>query len=218
MKYKLSIFSLICAASGIVYFSDGIAKEYDSAIPSQSFTEGNIYICDEQNNCKDMLEVGFNSLASYSPPLEMPPPRQIHCLAQNIYWEARGEPKEAQIAVAFATIERVNKRGYPDTLCGVVFDKRYSKRHSRYIYQMSWVPEYHKGTLKKKLPIPEKYKILANQVLYGKYEKPPCGATNWFNPRTSASGSFNERKIDRYEYKCTYILKDSDHVFLEYRK
>lgn len=46
------------------------------------------------------------------------------CLAANIYHEARGEPIDGQMMVAQVTINRVMSPRYPDTVCGVVYDKK----------------------------------------------------------------------------------------------
>ena len=42
------------------------------------------------------------------------------CLAQNIYYEARGSSQADQIAVADVVLNRVNDARYPNTICGVV--------------------------------------------------------------------------------------------------
>lgn len=46
---------------------------------------------------------------------------EAHCLAQAIYFEARSEPVEGQLAVAQVVMNRVNDRRYPNSVCGVVF-------------------------------------------------------------------------------------------------
>ncbi len=46
----------------------------------------------------------------------------LHCLALNIYFEARNESDLAQRAVAWVTINRAYHTGYPNTLCEVVWD------------------------------------------------------------------------------------------------
>ena len=48
---------------------------------------------------------------------------EIDCLAQNIYFESASEPKEGKIAVASVTLNRMNSKIYPDTICGVVNQK-----------------------------------------------------------------------------------------------
>jgi spore germination cell wall hydrolase CwlJ-like protein len=44
---------------------------------------------------------------------------QWRCLAEAIYFEARGEPLAGQIAVAEAVLNRVDSPHYPDTICAV---------------------------------------------------------------------------------------------------
>lgn len=44
----------------------------------------------------------------------------LECLAANVYFEARGEPREGREAVAHVTLNRVGAPGFPDTVCGVV--------------------------------------------------------------------------------------------------
>lgn len=44
----------------------------------------------------------------------------LHCLALTVYFEARGEPENGQIAVAHVVMNRVNDRRWPGTVCGVV--------------------------------------------------------------------------------------------------
>jgi len=50
--------------------------------------------------------------------------REMRCLALNIYFEARSEPIDGQLAVAFVTINRMQSRRYPNSICGVVWQKR----------------------------------------------------------------------------------------------
>ena len=45
---------------------------------------------------------------------------EAYCLAQNVFYEARGEPISGQFAVASVTLNRANDSRYPDTICGVV--------------------------------------------------------------------------------------------------
>ncbi len=44
------------------------------------------------------------------------------CMAQAIYFEARGEPFEGQLAVAQVVLNRVRDRRYPNEICAVVFE------------------------------------------------------------------------------------------------
>ena len=60
---------------------------------------------------------------------------ELHCLAQNIYFEARSEPPAGQLAVAAVTLNRVAHPRFPNTICEVVRQGGY-KRLNR--CQFSW--------------------------------------------------------------------------------
>jgi spore germination cell wall hydrolase CwlJ-like protein len=55
-------------------------------------------------------------------------PKAEKCLAEAIYFEARGEPKRGQIAVAQVVMNRVFSGFYPNTVCGVVYQN--ANRHN----------------------------------------------------------------------------------------
>jgi len=61
--------------------------------------------------------------------------KEIQCMAKNIYFEARNEPTEGKIAVAFVTLNRVESQEFPNTICQVV-----EQRRGR-ICQFSWLCE-----------------------------------------------------------------------------
>jgi hypothetical protein len=46
--------------------------------------------------------------------------RDMHCLATAVYFEARGEPMEGQLAVAQTILNRVESGRYAGTVCGVI--------------------------------------------------------------------------------------------------
>lgn len=52
--------------------------------------------------------------------------RELRCMATAIYFEARSEPREGQIAVAQVIMNRVRSNYYPDTICGVVFQGQWN--------------------------------------------------------------------------------------------
>lgn len=47
--------------------------------------------------------------------------RTQHCLAQVMYWEARGEGQQGMVAVASVVLNRVEDDRFPETVCGVVY-------------------------------------------------------------------------------------------------
>lgn len=58
--------------------------------------------------------------------------RDVRCLAENVYYESRGEPLKGQLAVAKVTLNRLDE-GYAKSICGVV-----KQQHSN-VCQFSWV-------------------------------------------------------------------------------
>ena len=48
------------------------------------------------------------------------PDKQIHCLAEAIYFESRGEPFIGMVAVGQVIIQRVKSDLYPNNICDVV--------------------------------------------------------------------------------------------------
>jgi spore germination cell wall hydrolase CwlJ-like protein len=49
--------------------------------------------------------------------------RETKCLAQAVYYEARGESASGQAAVAQVVLNRVRHPAFPKTICGVVFQR-----------------------------------------------------------------------------------------------
>jgi len=46
---------------------------------------------------------------------------ELECLAKNIYFEARGEPLDGQVAVSQVVLNRVNSPNFPNDICGVIY-------------------------------------------------------------------------------------------------
>lgn len=72
---------------------------------------------------------------------------EVMCLAKNIYFEAGTESTAGKVAVGVVTMNRVEDKRWPDTVCGVVEQAQYSKwwwdNHQkkvpvRYKCQFSW--------------------------------------------------------------------------------
>lgn len=66
--------------------------------------------------------------------------RQIRCLAENIYFEARGESLRGQYAVAEVTMNRLNSPHFPNTVCDVVHDTRWDSARRQLVAHFSWTP------------------------------------------------------------------------------
>lgn len=59
---------------------------------------------------------------------------QARCLAQAVYFEARSEPLEGQLAVAQVVLNRVENPRYPSTICGVVFQNEQMRHRCQFSF------------------------------------------------------------------------------------
>ncbi len=62
----------------------------------------------------------------------------LQCLAENVYFEARGEPLAGQYAVAEVTLNRTHARNFPRTICAVVHETRWDPVRRRHVADFSW--------------------------------------------------------------------------------
>ncbi len=67
--------------------------------------------------------------------------RELYCLSEAIYYEARGESIEGQIAVAEVIMNRVDSRHYPNTVCGVVRQGEDRRNSCQFSYRCDGTPE-----------------------------------------------------------------------------
>ena len=74
------------------------------------------------------------------PPRILLDPKQKHCLALNIYFEAAIESTAGKLAVAQVTLNRVKSEQYPETICKVVYEgSHFASGHpKRDMCQFSW--------------------------------------------------------------------------------
>lgn len=59
---------------------------------------------------------------------------ELKCLATAIYFEARGEPEEGQLAVAQVVLNRVKNPAYPNTVCGVVYQNKTKRNRCQFSF------------------------------------------------------------------------------------
>ena len=67
--------------------------------------------------------------------------RQWRCMAEAIYFEARGEEIEGQYAVAEVILNRVDHNNYPDTVCEVVNQGTGRRYACQFTYTCDGIPE-----------------------------------------------------------------------------
>jgi len=63
------------------------------------------------------------------------------CLADAVYFEARGEPVRGQMAVAQVVINRVFSGFYPNNICGVVYQNVHRRLHCQFTFACDGRPE-----------------------------------------------------------------------------
>jgi len=87
------------------------------------------------------LDTEFSQGAQISEIIKLDPElkKQLECLAINIYKEAGYESERGQIAVAQVTMNRVEHRKFPNTVCGVVYEKTRNRNTGKMTTcQFSW--------------------------------------------------------------------------------
>jgi hypothetical protein len=67
--------------------------------------------------------------------------RELDCLAQAIYFEARGEPHDGQLAVAQVVLNRAGSKHWPDTVCGVVYQNQNWRNRCQFSFACDGQPE-----------------------------------------------------------------------------
>ena len=95
--------------------------------------------------------------------------RQLMCLAKNIYYEAGAESDKGKAAVAHVTLNRTNSSMFPESICGVVYQKHGGT------CQFSWVcqKKAHPKTLSENW---QESLQIAKQALKGRTVDPTYGA------------------------------------------
>jgi spore germination cell wall hydrolase CwlJ-like protein len=96
----------------------------------------------------------------------------LECLVRNVYHESRGESAIGQAAVAHVTLNRVRSPAYPDSVCGVVWQRD----------QFSWTNDG-KSDRMMDLDAIGKAVDIALAASRGKIEDPTGGALHYFAHR-----------------------------------
>jgi spore germination cell wall hydrolase CwlJ-like protein len=98
------------------------------------------------------------------------------CLAEAIYFEARGEPVKGQIAVAQVVLNRAFSGYYPTTVCGVV----YQNAHRHYACQFSFACDGRREIIREP-DAWERAKKIATESLDGKLWLPEVGKATHYH-------------------------------------
>ena len=131
---------------------------------------------------------------------------ELLCLQRTIFFEARNQPQAGQAAVAFTVMNRVDAKGYPNSICEVAYQS--TKVKGRRICQFSW---YCDGKLEPNLARQEERKAwkraetIADLVYMGKIDNPVENATMFHAVYVSP----------KWKNHFDKVAKIGDHIFYQ---
>jgi len=154
------------------------------------------------HNINDTQEKNYN--VSNTPTLSE---TELECLALNIYFEARDQNIDSQIAVSMVVLNRMKDPFWPDTICGVVKQGSYSDGTVKINRcQFAW---YCDGLSDK--PYEQEVWKLVNNVATSSYYLWVSG-----NDITDGSTNYHAKYITPLwanDYNMYYVTTVGDHLF-----
>ncbi len=130
--------------------------------------------------------------------------RQMRCLAEAIYFEARSEPEAGQAAVAEVVLNRVRSGLYPTTVCGVV----YQDRNRPFACQFSFACEGKSLRIEEPGPWAVASRI-ADEVVSGKTFLPQVAdAVNYHAAYVAPFWRGYLKRVDRIGAHIFYAMRD----------
>lgn len=117
---------------------------------------------------------------------------EMRCLAGAIYFEARGESLAGQLAVGRVVVERANSGRFPDSYCGVVYQRS----------QFSFVRGRSMPTIRESSPAWHRAVALARIADEGTWDSPAEGAL--FFHATHVSPKWRLKRLARIDNHVFY--------------
>jgi len=130
--------------------------------------------------------------------------RQMRCLAEAIYFEARSESEEGQAAVAQVVLNRVRSGIYPTTVCGVV----YQDRNRPFACQFSFACEGKSLRIEEPGPWAVATRIAAAVVSGANYNPKVGVAVNYHANYVSPFWVGYLKRVDRIGAHIFYAMRD----------
>ena len=149
---------------------------------------------------------------------------QLHCLATNIYHEARGESYQGKIAVANVVMNRIHSNRFPGTFCDVVYQAKYSTWWQeakgklvpiRNMCQFSWfcdgksdalyLTDKHGRVIHANLDAWQDSVQIATQALRGNLEDITQGATHYHANYVKPSWSRVYKRVAKVDNHLFYV-------------
>lgn len=97
-------------------------------------------VLSDPTGVKLILRGGLNANPPHAP-VASGSAGELKCLADAIYFEARGESREGQIAVAQVVLNRVKSSVYPNTVCGVVYQNEHQLNRCQFSFACDGISE-----------------------------------------------------------------------------
>lgn len=119
--------------------------------------------------------------------------REIECLISAVHYEARGEPREGQIAVVEVVLARRDSHRWPSTACGVIAQKS----------QFSFVRRGHIPSVPAAKE--ERYRDLVLDILNGEAKSSAQGATFFHATYVKPSWRHKLRKVSQIGRHLFYM-------------
>jgi hypothetical protein len=102
--------------------------------------------------------------------------REEKCLAEAIYFEARGEHVRGQMAVAQVILNRAFSGKYPNSVCGVVYQNSHRRLACQFTFACDGIPD-----VIREPDMWERAKTIANEMLDGKLWLPEVGKATHYH-------------------------------------
>jgi spore germination cell wall hydrolase CwlJ-like protein len=98
------------------------------------------------------------------------------CLTEAIYFEARGETVQGQMAVAQVVLNRAFSGKYPDNVCGVVYQNSHRRLACQFTFACDGIPDRIREP-----DMWERAKVIAAEMLDGKLWLPEVGKATHYH-------------------------------------
>lgn len=137
---------------------------------------------------------------------------QAEWMARTIFGEARGEPAQGMRAVGHVIMNRVNDRGFPDSVAKVVTQGNGSQ------FQAWRVGDPNRDRLLSVTSSDEMFALalsISQEILAGQSFDPTNGAIIYFNPATSTNSSFVNAVLSQVDSGQAIQIDIGRHAFFQ---
>jgi spore germination cell wall hydrolase CwlJ-like protein len=103
------LLNVVLTVIGLMFLSSGVAAAYDNS--------NSIQVAYNYNDHQVTDRIGSFVQTVITPIID---PKDLECLAKNIFYESASEPYEGKIAVGMVTLNRARHPNFPKSICDVV--------------------------------------------------------------------------------------------------